>query len=207
MEPYSVLIVDDHPLMRQALTNLIEDENDFIVAGEAQNGRQALEKAAQNHPDIIVMDVFMPVLDGISATIELRKIYPSMRILALTSSLEEETVLEVIKAGAAGYILKDALPAEIMNALRQVAAGGEYWPSNLALRLVKGFRISDRLKQLSPREHEVIKLVGEGRSNMQIAQQLVISEATVSAHVSHILKKLNLENRTQAALLMKNSFG
>lgn len=205
MPSYRVLIVDDHPLMRQALRAMIADEPDFIVIAEAANGDEAVIQARSLTPDVILMDLVMPVKDGLAATIELTRSRPETRILALTSSIGESSALAAVEAGVLGYILKDAQPAEVLHALREVAAGREYWPPAVASRLARGVRQRnlEPAPDLSAREQEVLMLLGQGLTNKEIAQRLVISEPTVRAHVYHILQKLNLENRTQAALYIE----
>lgn len=205
MQVKRVLVVDDHPLMRQALNSVIEDEPDFTVVGEAENGKQAIAQAQALQPDVIVMDLYMPVKDGLSATAELIQAHPNMRVLALTSSTLNSSALSAVEAGALGYVLKDAHPPEFLHALRQVACGSEYWPPSVAAKLARSVRqrsITTRV-ELTVREKEVLNLVGKGISNRLIAEQLCISVATVRAHVYHILQKLGLENRTQAALYLE----
>jgi DNA-binding NarL/FixJ family response regulator len=205
MKKNRILIVDDHPLMRQALRAMIADEPDFDVVGEAANGEEAVSLARSLAPDVILMDLVMPVKDGLAATAELTHANPETRILALTSSIGENSALAAVEAGVLGYILKDAQPAEVLHALREVAAGREYWPPAVAARLARGVRQRnlEPAPDLSAREQEVLNLLGQGLTNKDIAQRLVISEPTVRAHVYHILQKLHLENRTQAALYIE----
>lgn len=205
MNKYRALIVDDHPLMRQALRAMIADEPDFEIAGEASNGEEAVRMARTLLPDVILMDLVMPVKDGFSATAELTRANPDTRILALTSSIGEGSALAAVEAGVLGYILKDAQPVEVLHALREVAGGREYWPPAVAARLARGVRQrnSEPAPDLSTREQEVLTLVGQGLTNKDIASRLFISEPTVRAHVYHILQKLHLENRTQAALYLE----
>lgn len=200
-----VLVVDDHPLMRQALSSVIADEPDFIVVGEAENGEQAISQAQALNPDVIVMDLYMPVKDGLSAAAELTAARPETRILALTSSTLDSSALAAVEAGALGYILKDAHPEEFLQALRQVTQGNEYWPPAAVAKIVRGLRQHppQEESELTGREQEVLNLLGDGLSNNAIAKCLCISEATVRAHVYHILQKLGLENRTQAALYLE----
>jgi DNA-binding NarL/FixJ family response regulator len=190
--------------MRQALRSVIEDERDMLVIGEAGNGREAVTLARAGQPDLVIMDLFMPVMDGVQAIAELVKSQPAgrkeIRILALTSSTEDTPLLAAAQAGAAGVILKDSQPGEILQALRLVAQGGEYWPPQVAARLARGLRRPAAEPALTAREQDVLGLLGQGASNAQIARRLQISEATARAHVYHILQKLGLENRTQAAL-------
>lgn len=205
METIRVLVVDDHPLLRQALRTMIGDEPGFEVVGEASNGEEAIFKARYLHPDLIIMDLYMPVKDGFASMAELTASDPEIRILALTSSTEENSALSAVEAGALGYVQKDSQPDEVLAALRQVAAGQEYWPEHIAMRLARGLRrrsVSSAV-DLTEREREVLAYLGQGLSNKAIANKLCISEPTVRAHVYHILQKLGLENRTQAALYIQ----
>jgi len=204
MEQYKVLVVDDHPLMRKALVSMIEDEPDLLLVGEAANGATAVSLTRILKPDVVIMDLFMPVKDGITATQELIAENPEIHILALTSSTEDEPLMAAVKAGVLGYIMKDAQPTELLHGIRAVAQGKEYWPPIVAARLVEGMRQNHHpAEDLSRREEEVLNLLSEGLSNTQIAQRMNISSATARAHVYHILRKLGLENRTQAALHFK----
>jgi len=205
MDKHRIIIVDDHPLMRQALRSMITDEPDFEVIAEAANGEDAISLARALLPDVILMDLMMPVKDGLAAATELLHTRPEIRILALTSSIGEGSAVAAVEAGVLGYILKDAQPPEVLLALREVAAGRGYWPPAVAARLARGVRqrSQENAPNLSGREQEVLTLLGQGLTNKEIAQRLVISEPTVRAHVYHILQKLHLENRTQAALYME----
>ena len=213
MNPVRVLIVDDHPLMRQVLHSLIEDEADLTAVGEASNGVEAVAQLRALQPDVIVMDLLMPVKDGLTATTEIMQDNPHARILALTSSSEESMVLAAIKAGAMGYVLKGANPPELLQAIREVARGQGYLPASVALKLADGIRHSSneidrqqRQSSLTARELDVLVLLGQGLSNRVIAEQLVISEATVRVHLYHILSKLDLPDRNQAMLYAARYF-
>lgn len=213
MSKIHVLIVDDHPLMRDALRSAIEAEADMEVVGEAANGRVAVEQASALQPDVIVMDLFMPGMDGLEATAAICAALPQTLILVLTSSTEEPTVLAAIQAGAHGYLLKDARRPELLEAIRELNRAHTYLPSQVALKLIHSVRRPPTAtapslggsshheapsESLTPREREVFRLLGQGHSNREIAQVLHVSEATVRVHVSRIVGKLGLENRGQA---------
>ena len=205
MSKIRVLIVEDHPLMREALGTAIETEADLELVGQAANGQQAVEMASALNPDVIVMDLFLPILDGVKAIAEIIQADPEKRILAMTSSTEDSKVAEAIGAGALGYLLKDASREQFLAALRAVAFGRSFLLPDVAQKLVAGMRQAAVLRghaaeqeTLTPREQEILKLVGEGLSNRSIAQQLFLSEATVRVHLYHILQKLGLDDRGQA---------
>jgi DNA-binding NarL/FixJ family response regulator len=204
MNKIRILVVDDHPLMRRALINTLSLQADFEVVGEAGNGEEALTQARRLKPDVIVMDLSMPVKDGLQATSEITHLYPGMHVLALTSSLVENSAMEAIEAGVLGFLGKDAHPDDILHALREVSQGREYWPT-APTDLARG--LSEHREQreniLTSREEDVLAFIGEGLSNKEIAERMYLSESTVRAHVYHILKKLNLHNRTQAALYLQ----
>lgn len=206
-----ILIVDDHPLMREALRAAIEDEEDLLVAGEASNGLQAIEQATRLQPDVIVMDLFMPAMGGVEAIRSIREACPETHILTLTSSSDESLVLGAVEAGALGYLIKDTQRADLLNAIREVGQGNAFLPPQLARKLMEGMRRSraqavvtaegDKLVEtLTEREREVLRLIGEGASNREIAAILFVTEGTVRTHVHHILNKLDLKNRNQAIL-------
>ena len=200
-----VLVVDDHPLMRQALKRVIDREPEFAVVGEAENGEQAIARARDLQPDVIVMDLFMPVKDGLIATAELTETQPNARILAFSSSSLSSSALSAVEAGALGYLRKDAQSDELLQALRRVAQGSPYWPPGVIANLahVSNRRCLELTAALTPREKEVLHLVGKGVPNRMIAERLDISISTVRSHIYHILKKLGLDNRTQAALYLE----
>lgn len=204
-----ILLVDDHPLMREALRAAIEDEEDMEVISEASNGQQAVEQAHTLQPDVIVMDLFMPGMDGMRAIATIHEQHPDLHILALTSSADETKIVEAVQSGALGYLLKDARRSEIIEAIREVSQGQSYLPPQLARKLLNGLRQQPKaghlpeqsaLETLTPRELEVLKAIGGGASNREIAARLFLSEGTVRTHVHHILSKLELSNRNQAIL-------
>jgi NarL family two-component system response regulator LiaR len=206
MEKIKVLIVDDHPLMREALHAAIEDEPDMEVVGEAGNGLEAVEQARLLKPDVIVMDLFMPGKDGLEAIAEIKGEDSDARILALTSSTDETKVVAAVQAGALGYLLKDARRDELLQGIREVSRGQAFLPPHLARKLMDGLRrgpprpTDPSPDLLTDREQEVLKLIGQGASNREIAETLYLSEGTVRTHVHHILDKLHLKNRNQVIL-------
>ena len=203
-ESIQVLIADDHQLVRQGFAALLSVKPGFEVLGQAQNGAEAVKMAATLKPDIILMDLLMPKMNGIEATREIKQENPEARILIITSFAEDENVYQAIKAGALGYLLKDSSPKELMQAIDDVYHGRMSLHPNIALKLIEELNrpIEEKATNdpLTEREVEVLKLVAKGQSNQEIAEKLVVSERTVGAHVSNILNKLHLANRTQAAL-------
>lgn len=203
-EDIRVLIVDDHAIVREGQRALIDTEPGMVVVGEAKDGFGAVEMADTLQPDVILLDLFMPRKDGIEAIEEIKGGNPDARILVLTSFTEDEKVYGAIKAGAIGYLLKDSLPQEILNAIRQVYQGEISMHPSIAKKLILELQHSSNLipteEPLTAREVEILKLIAQGLSNQGIAEKLVISERTVRTHVTNILGKLHLANRTQAAL-------
>lgn len=211
--PIRVLVVDDHPMMREALCTAIDDEADLRVAGQARNGAEAVDLAERLRPGVILMDLMMPVQDGVQAIRRIMAGPAAAPILALTSSTDEAAVLAAVEAGALGYLLKDAERPELLRAIHTVAQGEPYLPPAVALKLFHSVRrppaasaaadplaAASGLAALTPREREVLRLLGEGVSNETLAQALSISESTARTHVHRLLQKLELENRSQAAL-------
>ena len=202
--PIRVLIADDHAIVRKGIRALLATEADIEVVGEAADGKEAVEKAERLHPDVILMDLVMPGMDGIEATRRITTRQPEIRILVLTSFAEDEKVFPALKAGALGYLLKDAGPEELVRAIRQVYCGESSLHPAIARKVLQELsRPSEQPptpEPLTERELEVLRLIAKGKSNREIAEELVISEATVRTHVSNILGKLQLASRTQAAL-------
>ena len=202
-EVIKVLMVDDHVVVREGIKALIDEEDGMKVVGEASDGKQAIVKACSCEPDVILMDLIMPGKDGIEAIKEIKEEDPDARILILTSFSDESKVIQAVKAGASGYLMKDATPPELIEAIRNVNKGESSLDPGVAKTVLSSIQTKGNEKgeeHLTEREVEVLKLIAEGLSNEDIADRLFISERTVRSHVSKILKKLELENRTQAAL-------
>lgn len=199
-----VLIADDHAVVREGLRALIATEPGMEVAGEAEDGIEAVFKARSLQPDVILMDLVMPRKDGLEAISEIKQQNPEARVLVLTSFAEDEMVFPAIKSGALGYLLKDSSPQELLQAIRDVYRGESFLHPTIARKLIRELRQPSDLppaeEPLTEREVDVLKLVARGLTNQEIAQKLFVSERTVRTHVSNILGKLHLANRTQAAL-------
>jgi NarL family two-component system response regulator LiaR len=204
--PIQVLLVDDHAIVRDGISSLLTTIPDIEVAGEAANGSQAVSMFNRLQPDIILMDLVMPEMDGIQAIEQIITRHPEARILVLTSFATDDKIFPALKAGASGYLLKDSDSEEVVRSIREIERGESSIDPKIARKLL--LEISDPPPQTPPpevdpltaREIEVLKLVAKGKSNQEIAQELVISEGTVRAHVSNILGKLHLASRTQATL-------
>ncbi|HET7702289.1 MAG TPA: response regulator transcription factor [Candidatus Limnocylindrales bacterium] len=198
-----VLLVDDHGVVRRGLRGYLELLDDIEVVGEAENGLRGVELAAELEPDVILMDIVMPQLDGIGAITRIKAAQPAVQIVALTSFIEEEKVLAALESGASGFILKDADADDVAAAIRAAHNDEVHLDPAAARILARGMRTrveQQAAEPLTERELEVLSLVGHGRSNKEIAAELGITERTARTHVSNILGKLDLESRTQAAL-------
>ena len=195
-----VLITDDHGVVRQGLRMFLSLDPDFEVVGEASNGEEALAMARDLGPDVVLMDLLMPVMDGISATEKIRAELPDVEVIALTSVLEDASVTGAVRAGAIGYLLKDTDSEELSRAIKAAAEGRVHLAPEAAARLMREVRAPDSPEALTDREAEVLRLLAHGKANKQIASSLYVSEKTVKAHVSSILMKLGVQSRTQAAL-------
>jgi two-component system, NarL family, response regulator LiaR len=208
--PIRVLLVDDHAVVREGLRTFLELQEGIEVVGEAADGIQAVELAATIEPDVILMDLVMPRLDGVGAMRAVRERSPHSRVIVLTSFLDDQRLMPAIEAGADGYLLKDVEPAELARAIRGAQAGEAMIDPTVAGRLLRTLS-QPRAPQpadaerLTRREHEVLELIAAGRSNKRIAFELGISEKTVKTHVGHLLAKLGVTDRTQAALLAVQS--
>jgi NarL family two-component system response regulator LiaR len=202
--PIKVLLTDDHDIVRRGIQALLATEKQIEVIGEARNGHEALAKANSLSPDVILMDLVMPEMDGIEAIQKLTDQDPNAKILVLTSFATDDKIFPAIKAGALGYLLKDSGPEELVNAIKQVHSGESSLHPTIARRLLREVshppKNANEQDGLTRREVEVLQLVAQGLSNQDIAETLVISEATVRTHMSNILGKLHLASRTQAAL-------
>jgi NarL family two-component system response regulator LiaR len=196
-----VLIADDHYVVRQGLAALLAPRNGMEVVGEAANGREAVELARTLQPDVILMDMIMPEMNGPEAIALIKRENPKARILVLTSFGESKQVSAAIQAGALGYLLKDSSPDDLMHAIRSVHRGNLVLPQDLAVKLMQPQQTVAALDQLTERETDVLRLLAQGQSNQEIARNLSISATTVRSHVSMILMKLDVSNRTQAVLV------
>ncbi len=209
--PTRVLIVDDHGVVREGLRAYLELEPDIQVVGEAKDGLEAVRRAAELQPDVVLMDLVMPNMDGVDATSRIKEQQPATHIIILTSFLDDERVVPAIRAGATSYLLKDVAAADLARAIRGARAGQAQLHPEVARRLMQQVtspRKPDAGAQLTDREREVLRLLADGRSNKEIARTLVVSERTVKGHVSNILGKLGLQDRTQAALFaVRNGLG
>ena len=203
-EPIKVLITDDHPVVRKGIAALFATKSDIVVVGEAGNGKESIEKEKELMPDVILMDLVMPEMDGIEAIQKIIGVNSEAKILVMTSFATDEKVFPAIKAGALGYLLKDSSPEELVSAIRQVYAGEPSLHPKIARKVLLEISnpISSKTSEdpLTKREIEVLKSISGGLSNQEIGESLSISETTVRTHVSRILSKLHLASRTQAAL-------
>jgi DNA-binding NarL/FixJ family response regulator len=216
-DPIRVLVVDDHAVVREGLRTFLELQDGIEVVGEAADGEEAVARATELAPDVILMDLVMPGLDGIGAMRELRRRSSSARVIVLTSFLDDDRLMPALQAGAAGYLLKDVEPAQLARAVRSACADEALIDPTVAARLLQtlsggssgpGRRGAtntptreDAIAQLTRREREVLELIALGRSNKRIALELGVAEKTVKTHVGHLLAKLGVADRTQAALL------
>jgi DNA-binding NarL/FixJ family response regulator len=198
MSRIRILVVDDHPIVRSGITSVLATQSDLEVVGEAENGSEAITAAARLEPDLVLMDLRMPVLNGVAASAAILAARPATRIVVLTTYASDGEVLRAIEAGAVGYLLKDVPHEELSRALRAVAKGARYLAPAVTERLMARWQQPARLT-LTDRELEVLRCVAHGKGNRQIATELGIAEPTVKAHLVHIFEKLGVENRTAAA--------
>ena len=195
-----ILITDDHKVVRQGLKMFLALDPDLEVVGEAENGAEAIAQARLLKPDVVLMDLLMPVMGGIEATGKLRAELPDTEVVAMTSVLEDAAVVGAVRAGAIGYLLKDTDAESLCRAIKAAAAGQVQLSPGAAARLLREVRAPDSPEALTPRETDVLRLLAEGKSNKQIGADLGVGENTVRTHVSSILAKLGVQSRTQAAL-------
>ncbi len=198
--PIRILLADDHSVVRQGLRMFLALDDELDVVGEASNGEEALARARELQPDVVLMDLLMPVMDGVAATAAIRNELPDVEVIALTSVLDDEKVVGAVRAGAIGYLLKDTEADELRRAIKAAANGQVQLSPQAAARLVREVRLPESPESLTARETEVLRLLAQGQSNKEIARTLVIGEKTVKTHVSNILAKLGVPSRTQAAL-------
>jgi DNA-binding NarL/FixJ family response regulator len=201
----SLLLVDDQGIIREGLRSLLESKNDLTILGEAENGQMAVELALSLKPDVVLMDVRMPIMDGVAATRTLTERAPEIKVLVLTTFDDDEYVTQAIRCGAKGYLLKDTPSAELADAIRAVHKGYTQFGPGLIEKTLSHpappVEHPPEFTQLTPREQEVLRLIAQGCSNREIAEQLYISERTVKNHVNSVLRQLNLRDRTQVAIL------
>ena len=205
MEKIRLLLADDHKIVREGLKAFFAPTNDFEIVAEAADGLEAVAKAGQFKPDVILLDLIMPNMDGIEAATKIKALLPNSKIIIITSSLEESQVIASIKAGASGYLLKDSSPLEIEESIKKVFAGETAFPSRITSIMIKELnrpkKTPSKLSSLTEREVDILKLVADGLSNQEIADRLCLSVWTVRTYVTGILEKLGVQNRTQATLL------
>ncbi len=204
-KPITVLLVDDHEVVRQGVRAFLEAHPEFAVVGEAGSGRAAVKLAEEHIPDVVLMDLVMPEMDGVEATRRVKNVSPRTQIVVLTSYHEDEHIFPALQAGAISYILKDVKMEELADTIRRAAGGEVTLHPQVAARIIQELHGAKRdeinpFTELTQREMEVLKLIANGLSNSEIAEQLVISEHTAKGHVSNILSKLHLADRTQAAV-------
>ncbi|MEN9933615.1 MAG: hypothetical protein RLZZ387_194 [Chloroflexota bacterium] len=198
--PIRILLVDDHSVVRQGLRMFLALDPELEVIGEASDGAEALKLSHQLQPDVVLMDLLMPVMDGITAIGAIRRELPDVEVIALTSVLEDASVVGAVRAGAIGYLLKDTRADELCRAIKAAAQGQVQLSPQAAARLMREVRAPDSPEALTERETEVLRLLAQGKANKEIASDLTIGEKTVKTHVSNILAKLAVQSRTQAAL-------
>lgn len=204
--PITILIADDHALVRSGVRAYLQTQRDLLVVAEAASGAEAVRLAAEYVPDVALMDLVMPEMDGIEATRRLRSVSPRTQVIVLTSFHDDAHIFPALRAGALSYLLKDLSPRELAAAVRQAARGEAALHPRVATRLVADIRAereqpSNLFAELSDREFEVLRLIADGRSNAEIAVTLILSEKTIKGYVSNVLEKLRLADRTQAAVM------
>jgi DNA-binding NarL/FixJ family response regulator len=199
-EKIRVLLVDDHAVVRNGLRMFFGLDENLELVGEASNGQEVLEQVTKLNPNVVLMDLLMPVMDGVSAIKEIKRQFPEVEIVALTSVLEDEKVIGAVQAGAMGYLLKDAEGDAIIEAIYAASRGEVRLHPEAAKRLMREVRTPEMRESLTPRETEILRMIARGQSNKHIAKELDVAERTVKTHITSLLSKLNLSSRTQAAL-------
>jgi DNA-binding NarL/FixJ family response regulator len=204
-EPITILIVDDHPIVRQGVRTLLDLSPDVQVVGEAESAEAALPQVAELVPDVVLLDLVLPGMNGVEATRQIKRISPRTQIVVLTSYAEDEHIFPALRAGALSYLLKDIHPRELAESIKKAARGESVLHSHVAARMIAEVRETKRkippaFAELTPRELEVLQLLADGQTNTAIAEQLVLSEKTVRGYISNILSKLHMQDRTQIAV-------
>ncbi len=203
MQPIRVLLADDHIMVREGTRRILEREPDLEVVGEAGDGRETIDLVTETHPDVVVMDISMPVMNGIEATKGIKRLLPQTAVLVLTAYDDDEYVFAILEAGAAGYLLKNARGSELIDAVRRIAAGETVLHAPIAQKVLRRVTYRNHETQvdaLTEREHEVLTLAAKGLSNREIAAQLIVSPRTVQAHMANIFGKLQVGSRTEAVM-------
>ncbi|NTU84169.1 MAG: response regulator transcription factor [Chloroflexales bacterium] len=204
METINVMLIDDHRVVRQGLRDFLELQGDIDIVGEASSGEEGVQLARELLPDVILMDLVMPGIDGVETTRRVKAASPSTRVIVLTSFADDDKVFPAIKAGAISYLLKDVSPEDLAHAIRAAQRNEAVLHPEVAAKLMQEFSAprpgEAPVDQLTPREMEVLRLIAKGKSNKEIADTLIVSEKTIKTHVSNILSKLHLADRTQAAI-------
>jgi DNA-binding NarL/FixJ family response regulator len=207
MKPVRILLGDDHTLVRQGVRKILEEQPNWTVIGEAQDGREVVRKTLEEEPDVVILDVAMPLLNGIEATRQILRKLPGVRVLILSMHADEAYIIQALQAGARGYLLKDSADTDLVRAVNAVAEGKSFFSPNVAAIMLDDYvrhlaekGISDRYESLSEREREVFQLVAEGHSNKEVAELLCVSPATVETHRAHILQKLDLHGTAELVL-------
>ena len=202
MSKIKVLLAEDHTIVRQGLRSLLDGETEIEVVGEAEDGRQAIEQAQRLLPDVVLMDITMPVLNGLEATRQIKKLFPQVKVLVLTVHSTEEYIFQILRAGASGYVVKQAAVSELVQAIQTVYQGDSFLSSSISRRVVEEYgrraeAMEDKHDKLTDREREVLQLVAEGRTNREIAQLLHVTVKTVEAHRKHVMDKLSLHSTAE----------